>query len=272
MSPGMGPPPKPPGQRKRRNKRPRLSVIDGGAGSAAETAPEPSSIGSPPAPAGLRPETAERWGLYWRSDVSKLVDRDVDLTALERLFTLYDQRDRDLATIEAEGSVVVGSQNQPVRHPLGRAVLEYGTEIGRLEDRFGVSPRGRLQLGLTVGAGPSTPEGLSAALVVDPRNVGGDPRNVGGGKANVTATQPRGEPMAVLRWGDNSKYGVIHKRSKKNRLWYWILADETGDARANMSFGHRNRGFETEEESRADAKEVVEGLGAKYHDLTETEE
>ena len=265
MSPGMGPPPKPPGQRKRRNKRPTLAVIQGGASEAATAPVLPG--GNPPPPDGLRPETAARWELYWRSDVSKLVDRDVDLTALERLFELYDARARDLETIEEEGAVVQGSQGQPVRHPLARAVLEYGTEIGRLEDRFGVSPRGRLQLGLTVGAGPSTPEGLSAALVgglsVDPRREGADPRD-------EDTTQPKGEPMGVLRWGDNSEYGVIHKQSKKSGRFYWVLADATGRPRALMSFGG-HRGFATEDESRADAREVVEGLGAKYQDLTETE-
>ena len=268
MSPGMGPPPKPPGQRKRRNKRPALAVIQGGA-SATETAPAPSSSGGPPPPDGLRPATVARWVLYWCSDVSKLVDRDVDLTALERLFELYDQRALDLEVIAEEGAVVQGSQGQPVRHPLARAVLEYGSEIGRLEDRFGVSPRGRLQLGLTVGAGPSTPEGLSAALVgglkVDPRDKGPDPRS-----EVPVKPKPKGEPMAVLRWGDNSEYGVIHKKSKKSGRWYWILADATGRPRALVSFGG-HRGFATEDESRADAREVVEGLGAKYQDLTETE-
>ena len=255
MSPGMGPPPKPPGQRKRRNKRPTLAVIQGGA-STAEMAPVLGGR-NPRPPDGLRPETAARWELYWNSDVSKLVDRDVDLTALERLFALYDQRARDLETIEAEGAVVVGSQGQPVRHPLARAVLEYGSEIGRLEDRFGVSPRGRLQLGLTVGAGPSTPEGLSAALVVDARNEPVTPKT-------------KGEPMGVLRWGDNSEYGVIHRKSKKSGRYYWVLAMATGRARAVMSFGG-HKGFATEEESRADAREVIEGLGAQYSDLTETE-
>ena len=268
MSPGMGPPPKPPGQRKRRNKRPTLSVIDGGASSAAAaTDPEPSK-GVPSAPDGLRPATVARWVLYWCSDVSKLVDRDVDLTAIERLFQLYDARARDLATIEKEGAVAVGSQGQPVRHPLARAVLEYGTEIGRLEDRFGVSPRGRLQLGLTVGAGPSTPEGLSAALLgglkVDPRSKGADPRSEG------IKPKTKGEPMGMLRWGDNSMWGVIHKRSKKSGRYYWIIASETGRPRALMSFGG-HKGFATKDESRADAREVVEGLGAKYQDLTETE-
>ena len=258
----MGPPPKPPGQRKRRNKRPTLSVIQGGA-TAAATEPE-ARKGVPPAPDGIRPATVARWVLYWCSDVSKLVDRDVDLTAIERLFTLYDQRDRDLMTIEVEGAVVQGSQGQPVRHPLARAVIEYGSEIGRLEDRFGVSPRGRLQLGLTVGAGPSTPEGLSAALVVDPRNERADPRD------EERKPKPKGDTMAVLRWGDNSKFGVIHKQSKKSGRWYWLLADSTGRPRSVMSFGG-HKGFATEEESRADAREVVEGLGARYSDLTESE-
>ena len=77
--------------------------------------------------------------------------------------------------------------------------------------------------------------------------------------------------MGMLRWGDNSKYGVVHKRSENYGRWYRRLVDETGRSRALMSLGGYPAGFATEDESRADAREVVEGLGAQYQDLTEAE-
>ena len=58
--------------------------------------------------------------------------------------------------LEAEAGLhgnplVLGSQGQPVANPLARVVLGYDAEIRQLEDRLGLSPRARANLGISVG-------------------------------------------------------------------------------------------------------------------------
>jgi hypothetical protein len=73
----------------------------------------------------------DRWAAYWRSPLSKLVQLDADLPGLRHLFNLYNWR----------------SQNGYDRH--------VNAEILRYEDRFGLSPKARLSLGITVDDKPA---------------------------------------------------------------------------------------------------------------------
>lgn len=139
---GRGPARKDPEKRQRRNAAKDLAVV----AEAAMDVPEP-----PSPPAGLLKATRDRWADYWSSPVAKLADPVSDLTALERLFRLYDDLERTNRTVREQGHMVRGSKGQMVLHPLLRHTQVTQAEIRQLEDRFGLSPRARLSLNVTLG-------------------------------------------------------------------------------------------------------------------------
>jgi P27 family predicted phage terminase small subunit len=102
-----------------------------------------------PEPAeGWRPETTDRWVEFWGSKIAGSVE-DSDHGALRRLFRLYDELDRLWEAVEETGRVVEGSQGQPRPNPLFKQIETFQAEARQLEDRFGLSPKSRLQLGIT---------------------------------------------------------------------------------------------------------------------------
>jgi P27 family predicted phage terminase small subunit len=100
-----------------------------------------------PGSAWLEP-TVARWSEFWSSPLSAQVEAS-DHGALRRLFWLYDECDRLLEAIDATGRVVAGSQGQPRANPLYKQVQEFQAEARQLEDRFGLSPKARLALGIS---------------------------------------------------------------------------------------------------------------------------
>ena len=132
----------------------------------------------PEPPAAVRFEISEWWYSYFASDVAMVTYTPSDLAALTRLATLYELR----AEAFDQGSVnpvVRGGNNQQMEHPLLKALRGYDSAIDRLEDRFGLTPRARLNLGLQIGAAtkqlsdlakPPEP-GPGEPPAVDPRDV-----------------------------------------------------------------------------------------------------
>ena len=102
----------------------------------------------PRVPAGLLKQTREWWETFWNSELSNLVD--VDLAPVTRLALLLDERERCYRVSRKE-RVVVGSKGQLVLNPLYRHMAILDGEILQLEDRFGLSPRARQNLGIVVG-------------------------------------------------------------------------------------------------------------------------
>lgn len=101
-------------------------------------------------PTELRVLPSKRWAEYWGSDIAQLADVATDRSAIERLFTLYDERERAYRAYRRE-RFVTGSQGQIVAHPAVRLVNRFDKEIRQLEIQFGLTPRARLQLGITFG-------------------------------------------------------------------------------------------------------------------------
>lgn len=95
-----------------------------------------------------REGTVVRWAEFWGSPLAGQVQQS-DHGPLRRLFWLYDECDRLLEAIEATGRVVEGSQGQPRANPLYKQVQEFQAESRQLEDRFGLSPKARLALGIS---------------------------------------------------------------------------------------------------------------------------
>ncbi|MEU3899748.1 P27 family phage terminase small subunit [Streptomyces sp. NPDC045251] len=106
----------------------------------------------PPAPpAGLLKSVRDRWTAYWESPVAQLADPVSDLPALERLYRLYDDLERSHSAVHKQGHMVRGYRDQTVMNPLLKHMQLVQAEVRQLEDRFGLSPRARLSLGVTLG-------------------------------------------------------------------------------------------------------------------------
>jgi hypothetical protein len=119
----------------------------------------------------------DRWITFWRSEMARVVDEERDRPALERLFTLYDERERAYQAFR-RARLLKGSTKQPVVNPLWRhATATLDPEIRQLEDRFGLTPRSRAQLGLAIGGLKKTLDDLNQELDDDgDRSQDQDPR------------------------------------------------------------------------------------------------
>lgn len=123
----------------------------------APAAPVPSC---PAKLAGVAPlkATVEAWDRLWASDVVSVVDLRSDLEAVVRWASLLDERERAFRAFRAS-RLVEGSQGQPVLNPLWAVIRTCDAELRALEDRIGLSPKARLQLGITFAeAGKSLDE------------------------------------------------------------------------------------------------------------------
>jgi len=126
--------PKPARRRRRQNRRSAAKLAEA----------------QPRAPAPRREwyaETKKRWKAFWASDAARVLAPAVDAGAVQRLFDLYDARERAYRG-SAKQRFVLGSKGQQVLNPLGRLVAAFDGEIRQLEDRLGFSPASRLRLGL----------------------------------------------------------------------------------------------------------------------------
>lgn len=161
----MPQPKKPPARRvDRRSSRAPLELIDGDGGQLAAI---------PPAPPGLLRVTKLAWGSFWTSALTVVVRLDTDLPGLVRLFTLYDERERAYRGYRKE-RLIQGSQGQRVINPLARALVSFDAEIRQLEDRFGLTPKARLLLGIDIGRARKGLQEVNAELDRDAPNADDD--------------------------------------------------------------------------------------------------
>lgn len=151
-----GPAPKPADRRQRRNKPTALRVMPAG------------KLGSktPAPPTGLLATTRAEWKTFWGSELAQLVEQDTDLPALERLFSYYDEHRRAMKMARKE-RLVVGSKGQTVLNPLLKYTESLAKEIRALEDRFGLTPKARLTLGITFGEAARSLADLNRSLDTD---------------------------------------------------------------------------------------------------------
>ena len=116
----------------------------------------------PPAPPHLSDRWKESWLTFWSSPFASLV-APAQRPAVERLFGLYDERERMDSFIRAE-PMVAGSQGQPVVNPMYRQRTAADAEIRQLEDRLGLNPRSGLQLGIQFSEAARSLEELNARI------------------------------------------------------------------------------------------------------------
>ena len=155
---------KAPEQRQRTNS-PGLGVVEG------------VEVVVPPAPhpqgRKLLAGTVRAWEEFWSGQLAQLVNR-ADLPALGRLFQLYDLRERMQRALLDE-PFVTGSTGQIVAHPAAKEMASLDGRILALEDRFGITPMGRLKLGVTFGAAVKSLDDLNAAFDRGDGTAGPDP-------------------------------------------------------------------------------------------------
>ena len=103
------------------------------------------------------------WEDFWNSALASAVDTKSDQSAVYRLATLIDERERVYKQAKKE-RLVVGSQGQVVLNPLYSAMLKLDAEIRQLEDRIGMNPKARVSLGISIGQAKKSLSDLNAEL------------------------------------------------------------------------------------------------------------
>ena len=103
------------------------------------------------------------WEDFWNSDLATAIDEKSDQSAIYRLATLIDERERIYKQAKKD-RLVVGSQGQVVLNPLYTAMLKLDAEIRQLEDRIGMNPKSRVSLGIQIGGLKKTLADLNADL------------------------------------------------------------------------------------------------------------
>jgi P27 family predicted phage terminase small subunit len=131
----------------------------------------------PGTPEGLLPETVVWWDRFWGSELAATFDA-TDWASVERLAGLMDLRERARRSV-AENMMVDGSKGQSVMNPLARQMTSWDAEIRQLEDRLGMNPRARLNLGITLMQSKKTLDDLMAPTRdPEPESGAEDPRDV----------------------------------------------------------------------------------------------
>ena len=152
-------------RRKTPESRQRRNTVDAGP---LELVPSTVDRPVPPAPkipggGKLRAEVRDWWADFWRSPLAELVDRTADVHALRRLALLYDERIRAESAYR-KAPTSTGSTGQLTLSPFAREIASLDGRILSLEDRFGLSPKSRLDLGAQLGAAAHGLEQLNRAI------------------------------------------------------------------------------------------------------------
>lgn len=117
-------------------------------------APPVRAVGTVPAlPQSEKPllkATQEAWAAFWSTEPLAALVMPADRPALDRLFRMYDLRER-LERMVIRQPFMEGSTGQPVVNPAAKEVASLDGRILQLEDRFGITPMARLKLGIAFG-------------------------------------------------------------------------------------------------------------------------
>ena len=138
---------------------------------------DPRSVPIPPAH--LTERWVRSWEVFWASPFAQVV-QPAQYPALERLFSMYEERER-MDTYLREEPMTVGSQGQKILNPMYRQRTAVDAEIRQLEDRFGLHPKAGLQLGIVYGEAARSLEELNARITnatIAEANSEADPRYI----------------------------------------------------------------------------------------------
>lgn len=138
------------------------------------------------------PSTVDAWDRVWSSNITAVVDRESDMEAFVRWASLLDERERALRAFRRK-RMVKGSMGQLVLSPLWDVVRSCDTELRALEDRIGLTPKARLQLGITYAEAAGSLAELEGTE--GDGSTGADPRS---GK-QPASEEPEGDPRKRSR-------------------------------------------------------------------------
>lgn len=120
-----------------------------------------SGLEIPEAEASWLPEIAEQWQDFWTTDLSNAIDK-AQLPVLKRLFRLRNEHQMLLDIAMQEDYFTAGSTGQLKIHPARDELRKLEPLIVALEDRLGLSPKAKANLGLATGQAMLTVEHLNA--------------------------------------------------------------------------------------------------------------
>lgn len=120
-----------------------------------------SALEVPAADAGWLPEIQQQWQDFWTTDLSRAIDQ-AQLPVLKRLFRLRNEQQMMLEIAASEPYFSAGSKEQLKIHPARDEVRKLEPLIVALEDRLGLSPKAKANLGLATGQAMLTVEHLNA--------------------------------------------------------------------------------------------------------------
>src|ERR1700690_1459350 len=118
----------------------------------------------PTPPDGLSPAGLALWDRWWPSRVAAHWARDSDLHVVVLLALATDEAARLTRAIRKAGRLTRGSTGQVRLSPLYAALDHETKTIERCEDRLGITPMGRLRLGLLGVKGALTAAQLNAMV------------------------------------------------------------------------------------------------------------
>jgi P27 family predicted phage terminase small subunit len=121
----------------------------------------------PTPPPGLLAPSVALWESFWMSRIATAVDTRSDMPGLLRWITAYDEWLRATRALRRV-RIVRGSMGQPVLSPLAGYLSQRAAELRDLEAAYGMTPKARLNLGLTVGQIELTAAKLNEMVRDDP--------------------------------------------------------------------------------------------------------
>lgn len=140
------------------------------------TAADAARLVAPPLPAhlDLDDDLRARWVALWTSPAATVLDPGSDLEPVSRLFELYGL-DRAIGaatrnhikSLQRYGEYVLDDAAPMFDPQLVRTRMSVAAEIRQLEQTLGVSPRGRLTIGLAVVAAGKAAAGAAAGVERD---------------------------------------------------------------------------------------------------------
>ncbi len=123
----------------------------------------------------LADHLVDAWATFWTSDLAGMVVR-TDMSALVRLWRLYDQRDYFEAEFLA-CPMSKGSTHQDILHPYAKLIATIDARIDKLEAQFGIGPKSRMDLGVQLGAARKSLDDMSKIDHPSTGDVDADPRS-----------------------------------------------------------------------------------------------
>lgn len=148
---------KPPERRQNRETADVTDEVTGGPG---------AEDGPPPAPRHLSEEIERAWGVFWAMKPLSRKVGDADMRPLMRLFQLYEIYELSINAFMAE-PWVTGERGKLVAHPGWSTANAAMRQILPLERGFGITPKARAELGITLGVSANPAAGEAAMDFTD---------------------------------------------------------------------------------------------------------